>query len=343
MTKPPTISNTATKQTKCQDTTPPVARQLEAIFNAIPEGDLLKALKVYYAGRNGYTYKILWRTYVAMSVLNLPSFAALRRALENNPYIAEACGIYSPEGIPSKFAYSRFMHKMQIKHNEVLVKNIMRTLTLKCYEAFPDFGKSVAIDATDLKAWSNGSKKRKSDLDAGWVVKGDTNGKSKFVWGYKMHLMVDTTHEIPIGANITRGNLADIKQSTALLAQARLTYGKFRPEYVICDAGYSSARLRKVIKKQWHAKPIIKSRKKDRWIADETPEWKLIFNRRTAVERAFGRMKNHRRLNNITVRRRRKVTVHSLIPVIVTQAVALAFPDTPRNCVSLFCDGSRNN
>ena len=25
--------------------------------------------------------------------------------------------------------------------------------------------------------------------------------------------------------------------------------------------------------------------------------------------------------------------VHSLIPVIVTQAMALAFPDTPRNCV----------
>ena len=25
--------------------------------------------------------------------------------------------------------------------------------------------------------------------------------------------------------------------------------------------------------------------------------------------------------------------IHSLIPVIVTQAMALAFPDTPRNCV----------
>jgi transposase len=311
----------------------PVVRQLEAIINTIPEDELLSALKVYYAGRNGYTYKILWRTYVAMSVLNLPSFAALRRTLENNPYIAEVCGINSYDRIPSKFAYSRFMRKLQMKRNEVLVRNIMRALTRKCYEALPSFGKSVAIDSTDLKAWSNGSKERKSDPDAGWAVKDGTNGKQKFVWGYKLHLLVDTTHELPIGANITRGNFADIKQSTALLAQARRTYGKFHPEYVICDAGYSSDRLRKVIKRQWHAKPIIKSRKKNRWIVDETPEWKLIFNRRTAVERVFGRMKNHRRLNNITVRRRRKVTVHSLIPVIVTQAVALAFPDTPRNCI----------
>ena len=147
-------------------------------------------------------------------------------------------------------------------------------------------------------------------------------------------MLVDTAHEIPIGANITRGNYADIRQATALLTQARCTYGRFHPEYIICDAGYSSNRLRKVCKEQWHAKPIIKSRKKDRWIADETPEWQLVFNRRTAVERVFGRMKTHKRLNNITVRRKRKVTVHSLIPVIVTQAMALAFPNAPRNCIS---------
>jgi hypothetical protein len=58
----------------------------------------------------------------------------------------------------------------------------------------------------------------------------------------------------------------------------------------------------------------------------------MIFNRRTAVEGGFGRMKNHRRLNNITLRQHHKVTVRSLIPVIGTQAMALAFPETPRNC-----------
>jgi transposase len=314
--------------------TVPIAEQLEAIFNTIPEDELLKALKVYYAGRNGYTYRILWRTYVAMSVLNLPSFAALRRTLENNPYIASACGINHPEGIPSKFAYSRFMRKLQIKHNEVLVKNIMRTLTRKCYETFPNFGKSVAIDATDLKAWSNGTKERKTDPDAGWVIKGDSNGKKKFVWGYKLHLLVDTNHEIPITANITKGNVNDVRQATPLLSQARYTTGKFHPNYVICDAGYDSAELRKTIKRQWRAEPIIKARKTHKkWIGVETPDWQLIFNRRTSVERVFGRMKTQRRLNNVTVRRRRKVTVHSLIPVIVTQAMALAFPDKPRNCV----------
>jgi len=333
VTQPLTIFNIATKQAKSQESVP-IARQLEALFNMIPEEKLLKALKVYYAGRRGYTSKILWRGYVAMTVLNLCSFAALIRALQDNPYMAQACGITSPAAIPSKFAYSRFLRKLQEPKNVVLVKNIMRTLTHKCYEVFPNFGKSVAIDATDLKAWSNASKTRKSDSDAGWVVKAGTNGKKKYVWGYKMHLMVDTTHEIPITASITKGNTADVRQATPLLSQARYITGKFYPEYVICDAGYTSEELRRAIKRQWRAQPIIRAPKSHkRRLPEETAEWQTIFNRRTAVERVFGRMKNHRRLNNITVRRRRKVTVHSLIPVIVTQAVALAFPETPRNCV----------
>ena len=335
MTNHLTIYKCDTSQVKCQDDALPLARQLKALFDVIPEEELLKALKVYYAGRWGYTHKVLWRTYVAMTVLNLPSFATLIRALENNPYLALACGITSPNDIPSKFAYSRFLRRLQEPCNFVLVKKIMRNLTRRCYETFPDFGKSVAIDSTDLKAWSNGRKKNTSDSDAGWVIKPDTAGKPKFVWGYKLHLMVDTTYEIPITANITKGNLHDIRQATPLLSQARYINSKFHPEYVICDAGYSSGKLRHLVKRQYRAQPIIRAPKTHKkWLSEETAEWQTIFNRRTAVERVFGRLKDHRRLNNITVRHRRKVTVHSLIPVIVMQAMALAFPETPRNCVS---------
>jgi transposase len=235
VTNPPTVSIVDPKPSECQDTVP-IARQLETIFSVIPEDELLSALKVYYAGRNGYTYRVLWRTYVAMTVLNLPSFAALIRALGNNPYVAQACGITNPDAIPSKFAYSRFIRKLQRRKPGTFVKNIMRALTRRCYETFPDFGKSVAIDATDLKAWSNGQKKHLSDPDAGWVIKADTAGKPKFTWGYKMHLMVDTTYEIPMTANITRGNMHDIRGATPLLSQARYITGKFYPDYVICDA-----------------------------------------------------------------------------------------------------------
>ena len=45
-------------------------------------------------------------------------------------------------------------------------------------------------------------------------------------------------HINTITANITRGNVADVKHATPLLSQARYITGKFIPDYIICDAGY---------------------------------------------------------------------------------------------------------
>lgn len=129
----------------------PVVKQLNAIFRSIPDETLIAALKAS-TGRPGYGIEVIWHTYVAMTVLGLPSFASLIRTLQNNPLIAVACGITSYEGIPSKFAYSRFMRKLSQRRYVVMVKDVMRGLTRSLYETLPDFGKSVAIDSTDLKA-----------------------------------------------------------------------------------------------------------------------------------------------------------------------------------------------
>ena len=75
--------------------------RLKAVFATIPDDELLASLKTYYAGRRGYTYKVLWRTYVAMTYMNIPSFAALIRALQDNPDLREACGISNADNVDS--------------------------------------------------------------------------------------------------------------------------------------------------------------------------------------------------------------------------------------------------
>ncbi|MGA9047650.1 MAG: transposase [Dehalococcoidia bacterium] len=303
--------------------TVPVVRQLHAVFKSIPDADLLAALKAP-TGRPGYTVEILWKTYIAMTVLGLPTFASLIRTLQNNPMIAVACGIVSEDGIPSKFAYSRFIHKLSTPDFVVMVKNVMRELTRQLYTSIPDFGKSVAIDSTDLKAWSNGNKKPASDKDATWAVKSDTAGKKKYYFGYKLHLLADTQSELPIAANITTASFADVRAASRVLSHARFTYRAFRPEFIICDAGYSSQKLTSLIKRQYRANPIIKvnpTHKKLLFI--ESKKWQGIYSRRSAIERMFSRLKTYRRLNNITVHGIRKVTVHCFLSLIVTQAQAL--------------------
>ena len=67
----------------------PIVRQLHAIFNSIPDDTLIAALKAP-TGRPRYTVEVLWKTYVASVVLNLPTFTSLIRALQNNPLLAIA-------------------------------------------------------------------------------------------------------------------------------------------------------------------------------------------------------------------------------------------------------------
>ena len=138
--------------------------------------------------------------------------------------------------------------------------------------------------------------------------------------------MADTQYELPMAANVETASIHDVRVASRVLGQARRIYSKFHPDYVICDAGYSSKKLRGLIKHQYRAEPIIKvnaAHKKAKALLPETEEWKAIYNRRSSIERIFSRLKGHRRLNNITVRRIRKVTVHCFISLIVVQAQAL--------------------
>ena len=53
-------------------------------------------------------------------------------------------------------------------------------------------------------------------------------------------------------------------------------------------------------------------------------EWKMIYNRRVAVERLNGRLKGHRKLNSLRVRGRAKVRIHAMMATVVCQAQAMA-------------------
>ena len=87
MTKHPSSPNYST----------PLAGELKALFDAIPDESLIASFKTYYAGRRGYTYRVMWRTYVAMFYLSISTFADLIRRLQDNANLREAwldeCGL----------------------------------------------------------------------------------------------------------------------------------------------------------------------------------------------------------------------------------------------------------
>ncbi len=105
------------------------------------------------------------------------------------------------------------------------------------------------------------------------------------------------------------------------------------PASPAAGARHNSQDLRHLIRRQHKALPVVmlnKGHRKAVAATVQTPEWKRAYRMRTGIERLFGRLKSHRRLDSVTVRGRYKVTVHSLLPMIVAQAWALAVPESPR-------------
>ena len=297
---------------------PPIVGELQAFFEALPDADLIALLTRKGRGRRGYQPRILWRAYVAYYALGLPSISDVVRLLRNNPAIASVCGIETAAQIPSQPTFSRFVTRLAHSHwVRTAVRNVMREMTRTMFERFPDFGKSVAIASTDIRGWTNGGKRyrgKPSDPNAGWVVKTNTAGKNKYTFGYKVHILADTQYELPMAIDVTAGNFADVRKATPLLAQARYTYSGFHPQYVMADAAYSSIELWRVIRRQYRAEAMIDPNPTHRQMNErvkKTPEWRKLYNRRTAVERLNGRLKGFRKLDMVRVRGRHKVMIHA--------------------------------
>jgi len=146
---------------------------LQAVFETLPDHQLITALKAArYNGRPGYPVETMWRTYLASYVLGLPSFATLIRSLHDNPDLRLACGIISEDGVPSKFAYSRFLKRLC--EFKPLVEECMAGLANSLRERFPNFGDTIAVDSSDVKAFANGRRKVPADPDAQWSKKLNT-------------------------------------------------------------------------------------------------------------------------------------------------------------------------
>ncbi|MBI3743651.1 MAG: transposase [Chloroflexi bacterium] len=218
---------------------------------------------------------------------------------------------------------------MAIPHGRLspTASRVLWAMSHRFHETLPDFGKSVAIDSTDIKAWSNGGKhKGRSDKDAGWCVKTNTEGNKKYTWGYKVHILADTRYELPIAIDVTAGNVHDSRRATPLLRQGRYATNHFWPKHVIMDAAYSSDKTRDHVRRCYpEAVAVIDPNPgHKRAMAAWNAEAAVIYRRRTAIERVNSRLKAHRRLDSVRVRGLRKVAVHAMLSVMVLQAQALA-------------------
>ncbi len=97
----------------------------------------------------------------------MPTIAELIRHLYSNPYLRLVCGL---DAVPSAPTFSRLLRRL-LKHEDLL-NECIDDLVRRFAELAPGFGQSVAIDSTDVHAWSRGKKQGATDPDGSWSAKG---------------------------------------------------------------------------------------------------------------------------------------------------------------------------
>ncbi len=245
--------------------------RLTIVLEALPAEGLLCALeKEHWTGRRGYSVRGMWSALIAGVLDQAQTLAGVVRLLQRDKDTRLVCGI-SPDNIPSQDALGRFLKKL-VGHTDLLEK-CFTDLVKESRLLLPGYGSKLAVDSTDIKAYSNGHRKTPADSDAQWGAKGAGHhsgpakkGKQRdlYYWfGYKLHLVVDALYELPVAFELTPANESDVTHMESLLRKAGADREETRPQAVITDKGYDSKRNSLFIFNECHAIPVIPIRERE--------------------------------------------------------------------------------
>ena len=213
---------------------------LSSVFDNLSDAPLLARLWLYRAnGRPGYPLRPLWRAYVASFVLNLGSTNDLLRLLRRDRQIRLLCGFGTR--LPHRTTFNRFISRLA-SHPD-LVEQSLASVTGKLRELLPDLGEEVAIDSTTVRTHANPHRRTLADPQASWTAKNSTKameGGKEWHYGYKLHMVADANHGIPLGMVVTTASRNDSPELPVVMDKAREWFPWFRPTAVMADRGYDA-------------------------------------------------------------------------------------------------------
>jgi hypothetical protein len=256
--------------------------RLKIVLETLPDEQFMQYLeKERGNGRDDFPVRAMWNLLIAGIIFGHKSIASLLRELYRNMQLVYICG-FGFRKLPKACNMSRFI-TLLLKH-ENWIKKIFYELSQTLYGLLEGFGKELAIDRKWLDSAANRQSKRKkpdgrSETDATKGVKSysgvsrDGTAWEKIVscFGFKVHLLVDATHELPVAYTVTDAAASDITQGRNMLKEQIVN----RPEILeVCghlmgDKGYDDTELIELLKDKG-VKAVID--KRTLWKAQEEKE-----------------------------------------------------------------------
>ncbi|MCR4419823.1 MAG: transposase [Clostridia bacterium] len=175
--------------------------------------------------------------------------------------------------LPEKVEFA-FLKKLMARQN--LLEAMFNRLVEELTKHLPDFGRVLAVDGKAIASFARGRKRQagkvvkrdgRRDVDADWgqktlrVEREDGSNWEKVVrwFGFKLHLVVDATYELPVAFRVTPASASEIKQGHRLIDQMAEQAPVIlkRCEYWLGDRGYDDGKLHTKLWDEHAIKPVI--------------------------------------------------------------------------------------
>ncbi len=222
--------------------------EVAALLESPEIGALIRHLEeTRWTGRPGYPIRVMVGMALAKSMYALPTWAKLVRLVSEHAALQDALGCVGD--VPSQWACYRFAKKLR-ENGDALDACVSRVVA-ELHRRLPDYGKDIAIDASDLPAYANGQRylynhgperERFSDPDASWGHRSAiATRRGGGFYGYRLHAAVCTKTGLPIAWEVATGKANETLFVADLIDAARAR--GMAVETMAADKAYDNGRI----------------------------------------------------------------------------------------------------
>jgi IS5 family transposase len=219
-----------------------VAASLSSILDSPELTGLIDDLEsLRWTGRKGYPTRSLVGACLVKSLYAIPTWSRTAGLIAEHSALQAALG-----STPSVYACYRFAKKL--RDNRPALDACFTALASSLRRELPDYGRDVAIDASDLPAYANGQRflskegperQRYSDPDASWGHRSSiSTRKGGGFYGYKIHAAVCARTDLPVAWQIETAKHHESQFALPLLDVACVR--GFQLETCTMDKAYDS-------------------------------------------------------------------------------------------------------
>ena len=192
-----------------------------------------------WTGRRGYGSRALIGACLVKSLYAIPTWSRTAALIAEHAALQDALG-----AAPSVYACYRFATKL--RDNRPALNACLTACATSLRNEIPDYGRDLAIDASDLPAYANGQRyvskggrerERFSDPDASWGHRSAVSTrKGGGFYGYKLHAAVCARTDLPVAWRVETARAHESSIADDLLQRVRER--NFQPQTIALDKGY---------------------------------------------------------------------------------------------------------